>query len=109
MPALVAGIHVLFAAPKEDLDGRTKSGHDGPIHPLLPVRWIAGILVLRGEEPQHRRPFQHAIGPPRARLIKMRGVGQHVLARHGQFGARRHGVDLRSAGHFELIYCARIN
>ena len=59
---------------------------------------------MRGEEPQHRRPFQHAIGPPRARLIKMCGAGQYVLARHGQFGARRHGVDLRPAGHFELIH-----
>jgi hypothetical protein len=28
MPALVAGIHV-FAAKKQDVDGRNKSGHDG--------------------------------------------------------------------------------
>jgi len=28
MPALVAGIHVLDNAWKEDVDGRNKSGHD---------------------------------------------------------------------------------
>jgi len=28
MPALVAGIHVLNAAPDQDVDGRNKSGHD---------------------------------------------------------------------------------
>ena len=28
MPALVAGIHVLNAAPNKDVDGRNKSGHD---------------------------------------------------------------------------------
>ena len=28
MPALVAGIHVLNAAPSKDVDGRNKSGHD---------------------------------------------------------------------------------
>jgi hypothetical protein len=28
MPALVAGIHVLDAAPNKDVDGRNKSGHD---------------------------------------------------------------------------------
>jgi len=28
MPALVAGIHVLNAAPNRDVDGRNKSGHD---------------------------------------------------------------------------------
>jgi hypothetical protein len=30
MPALVAGIHVLDAAPNKDVDGRNKSGHDEP-------------------------------------------------------------------------------
>jgi hypothetical protein len=30
MPALVAGIHVLNAAPNKDVDGRNKSGHDEP-------------------------------------------------------------------------------
>jgi hypothetical protein len=29
MPALVAGIHVFFAARKQDVDGRDKPGHDG--------------------------------------------------------------------------------
>jgi len=29
MPALVAGIHVLFRVAKKDVDGRNKSGHDG--------------------------------------------------------------------------------
>jgi hypothetical protein len=29
MPALVAGIHVLIAARKQDVDGRDKPGHDG--------------------------------------------------------------------------------
>ena len=29
---------------------------------------------------------------------------EHVLARHGEFGARRHGVDLRTAGQFELVH-----
>jgi hypothetical protein len=29
MPALVAGIHVFFADPIEDVDGRDKPGHDG--------------------------------------------------------------------------------
>ena len=29
MPALVAGIHVLDNAQKEDVDGRDKPGHDG--------------------------------------------------------------------------------
>ncbi len=47
---------------------------------------------------------KHAVGPPRAGLIKMRGMREHVLAGHGQFGARRHGVDLRAARHFELIH-----
>jgi hypothetical protein len=28
MPALVAGIHVFFAHPIEDVDGRDKPGHD---------------------------------------------------------------------------------
>jgi hypothetical protein len=28
MPALVAGIHVLFPAQSKDVDGRSKSGHD---------------------------------------------------------------------------------
>jgi len=28
MPALVAGIHVFFAEPKEGVDGRVKPGHD---------------------------------------------------------------------------------
>jgi len=28
MPALVAGIHVLLTAAKEDVDGRDKPGHD---------------------------------------------------------------------------------
>jgi len=34
----------------------------------------------------------------------MRGVCEHVLARHDELGARRHGVDLRAAGQFELIH-----
>jgi hypothetical protein len=29
MPALVAGIHVFFAHPIKDVDGRDKPGHDG--------------------------------------------------------------------------------
>jgi len=28
MPALVAGIHVLFGARKEDVDARHEAGHD---------------------------------------------------------------------------------
>jgi hypothetical protein len=28
MPALVAGIHVLFSASNKNVDGRNKSGHD---------------------------------------------------------------------------------
>jgi hypothetical protein len=28
MPALVAGIHVFLEPCKQDVDGRTKSGHD---------------------------------------------------------------------------------
>jgi len=35
-----------------------------------------------------RRPFPHAVRPPRAGLVEVRGVRQHVLARHGQLGAR---------------------
>jgi hypothetical protein len=34
MPALVAGIHVLFASMTKKVDGRDKPGHDGS-------RWIA--------------------------------------------------------------------
>jgi hypothetical protein len=40
MPALVAGIHVLIAAPHEDVDGRNKSGHD--------ELWRAIAARLRG-------------------------------------------------------------
>jgi len=29
MPALVAGIHVFFAHPIKNVDGRDKPGHDG--------------------------------------------------------------------------------
>jgi len=29
MPALVAGIHVFFAHPIKDVDGRDEPGHDG--------------------------------------------------------------------------------
>jgi hypothetical protein len=29
MPGLVPGIHVFFASPKKDVDGRDKPGHDG--------------------------------------------------------------------------------
>jgi hypothetical protein len=28
MPTLVAGIHVLVASPRKDVDGRDKPGHD---------------------------------------------------------------------------------
>ena len=34
MPALVAGIHVLDGATKEDVDGRVKPGHDTEYIPL---------------------------------------------------------------------------
>jgi hypothetical protein len=65
--------------------------------PSLPVWRVPGILVLGVEQPQHRRPFQHAVGAAGAGLIEMGGMRQHVLARHGELGARRHGVDLRAA------------
>jgi glycosyltransferase involved in cell wall biosynthesis len=60
----------------------------------VPIRRIAGIFLLGGQQPQHGRPFEYAIRPPCARLVEMRRVRQDVLARHGQLGARRHGVDL---------------
>jgi hypothetical protein len=34
MPALVAGIHVLFSIVKEDVDGRDKPGHDAAGMPV---------------------------------------------------------------------------
>src|SRR4051812_25483513 len=70
----------------------------------MPIRRKAGVLLLGVEQAKHGRPFQHAVGPPRAGLIEMRGVRQHVLARHGQLGARRHRVDLGAAGLFELVH-----
>src|SRR5262249_38759066 len=70
----------------------------------IPIRRIARRLLLGVKPAQHRRPFEHAIGPPRARLVEMRGMRQHVLARHGELGARRHGVDLRATRQLELIH-----
>jgi hypothetical protein len=43
MPALVAGIHVLNAAPDKDVDGRNKSGHDE-------LRCISMHLALVGAQ-----------------------------------------------------------
>ncbi len=70
----------------------------------MPIGRIARLPVLGLEQPQHRRPFQHAVGTPRAGLIEVRGMGQHILARHGELGARRHGVDLGAAGQLELVH-----
>jgi hypothetical protein len=36
MPGLVPGIHVLSSSIKEDVDGRDKPGHDGPIAAMPP-------------------------------------------------------------------------
>src|SRR5882724_6647477 len=70
----------------------------------IPIRRVARRLLLGIEPAQHRRPFEHTIGAPRARLVEMRSMRQHVLARHGELGARRHGVDLRAAGELELVH-----
>ena len=51
------------------------------------------MAVLGLEHAQHRGPFQHAIRPARAGLVEVRGVREHVLARHDELGARRHGVE----------------
>ena len=63
----------------------------------LPIRRKARIPVLGLQQAQHGRPFEHAIGAARTGLIEMRGVREHVLARHGELGARGHGIDLRAA------------
>src|SRR5262249_34165065 len=70
----------------------------------IPIRRVTRCLLFGFKEPQHRGPFQHAVGTPRAGLIEVGGVGEHVLARHGELGPRRHRIDLRAAGHFELIH-----
>src|SRR5947209_19876953 len=41
MPGLVPGIHD-FSSDKQDVDGRTKCGHDGEVNAPPPVRWGAG-------------------------------------------------------------------
>src|SRR5438067_1336070 len=64
---------------------------------LMPVWRIAGVFPLRLEQPQHGRPFQHAIGAPCARLVEMRGMREHIFTWHGELGARGHGIGLRAA------------
>ena len=53
----------------------------GRVLRLLPVRRVAGAAAARRlEQAQHRRPFEHAVGPARARLIEVRGFFQNLLA-----------------------------
>src|SRR5437868_6435651 len=88
---LVIASEAIAIQPLSLLRGRTgllrrcgprndENGHSA----LIPIRRIGRILPLRLEQPQHCRPFENAVGPARAGLIEMRGVRQHVLARHGE-------------------------
>ena len=63
----------------------------------VPVGRIAAVAAFGLQPAQHGWLFEHAVGPSRAGLIEMRGMGKHVLTRHGELGARRHGIHLRAA------------
>src|SRR4029450_829025 len=46
-----------------------------------PIGGIVRVLLLFGLEPaQHGGPFENAVRPPRARLVHVSGVRQHVFA-----------------------------
>jgi hypothetical protein len=51
---------------------------------------VAGLLVFDFEEPEHRRPFQHAIRPARLRKIEHFGARKHILWRNKKIGLCRH-------------------
>ena len=67
MPALVAGIHVFFAHPIEDVDGRDKPGHDGGEGQGLRK------LVLRASE---ALPLLMASTMDRCSLTDLSGLGR---------------------------------
>ena len=60
--------------------------------PLAPVRRkgraiLPGLLLVGLQQAQHRRPLEHAVGPPRAGLVEVRGLRQHLPRREDSLGA----------------------
>jgi hypothetical protein len=67
MPALVAGIHVFFAHPIEDVDARAKPTHDGvnsdaikwatALAPRMFTKWAhLEIIAIKGVESDAWKP-----------------------------------------------------